>query len=112
MRNPNAWAQDIRDEDPGARLAFRISIRESDGHDTFIQYASHKSWQSCCKANTLVDELNGDQLSEIYTRPRRFTDIDHRNTRILAAYPALKIFVGGAYTDDNGVVISRKRKGT
>ncbi|RAK92466.1 hypothetical protein BO79DRAFT_277284 [Aspergillus costaricaensis CBS 115574] len=110
VRNPNVWAQDIRDGDPGARLAFRISIKESDGQETFVRYASHKSWQSCCKANTLVDELNGDQLLEIYTRPRRFIDIDHRNTRILAAYPALKSFIGGAFTDDNGVVMSRKRK--
>ncbi|OJZ80498.1 hypothetical protein ASPFODRAFT_65877 [Aspergillus luchuensis CBS 106.47] len=103
VRNPNVWAQDIRDGDPGARLAFRISIKESDGQE-------RPFWQSCCKANTLVDELNGDQLLEIYTRPRRFIDIDHRNTRILAAYLALKSFIGGAFTDDNGVVMSRKRK--
>ena len=59
-RHPQVWAEATNDQDAGARLAFSVSIRNSDGHETFETYPTTDSPRASCKANTLVDELNGD----------------------------------------------------
>ncbi|KAE8418675.1 hypothetical protein BDV36DRAFT_308414 [Aspergillus pseudocaelatus] len=98
-RHPQVWAKATKDQDPGSRLAFRVSTRSADGHET-----------GCFRANTLVDELNGDDYLQICQRPRRFVYIDPRNKSLLNSYPILQAFINGAYTDDKGMVDPRRKR--
>lgn len=113
IRNPNVWATATTDDDPGARLAFRISIRDSTGKETFSCYPTTETWASCCGPNTIVDELGGDDLLTISTRTRRFVYVDKKNDPNNIP-PELRPFRGGAYRDEKGDVISgvsaKKRK--
>lgn len=112
-RHPNVWAMASQEQDPGARLAFRISVKDKNGNETSVVYPTSWSFQSCCSANALVEEIEGDSFVDICQRPRRYMYIDRRCRRMIDAHPVLKDFVGGAYTDDNGEVITKnegKRK--
>lgn len=112
-RHPHVWAIASKDQEPGARLAFRISVKDKNGNETSVVYPTSWSFQSCCSANALVEELEGHSFIDICQRPRRYLYIDHRCRRMIQAHPILKDFVGGAYTDDNGEVIPKiqgKRK--
>lgn len=112
IRNPNVWAKSIRNDDPGARLAFKVSIRDPAGKETFSCYPTVKTEKACCHANTIVDELCGDDLQAISKRARRYVYLDVKNDP--KNYPGLEEFRGGRYTDDEGKPIrptSKKRRG-
>jgi hypothetical protein len=104
-RHPNVFATTARESDPASRLAIRCSFRHSNSGQTKVVYARTLTRSMLCKANTLVDELNGDDFVEICQRPRRFMYVDRRCTRQIGAHPKLRPFIGGAYTDDNGEVL-------
>ncbi|KAJ6125273.1 hypothetical protein N7471_012590 [Penicillium samsonianum] len=108
-RHPHVWATNATLEDPGSRLAIRIRIRDSDGREIATEYPSSDTWQACYKANRIVDELNGDSCLEISKRPRRHIFVDARHKGLLRRHPELEIFVGGAFTGNNGEFISTKR---
>jgi hypothetical protein len=103
-RHPNMFATTATESDPASRLAIRCSFEDSYGQ-TKVVYAHTPTRSMLCKANTLVDELNGDDFVEICQRPRRFMYVDRRCTRQTEAHPKLRPFIGGAYTDDNGEVL-------
>jgi hypothetical protein len=112
-RHPHVWATASQEQDPGARLAFRISAKDTTGNETSVVYPTSWSFQSCCGANALVEELEGHSFVDICQRPRRYMYIDRRCRRMIQTHPVLNAFVGGAYTDDNGEVIQKipgKRK--
>ncbi|KAJ6185786.1 hypothetical protein N7519_007087 [Penicillium mononematosum] len=104
-RHPNMFAKTTIESDPASRLAIRCSFEDSYSGQTKVVYAYSQTRSMLCKANTLVDELNGDDFVEICQRPRRFMYVDHRCTRQIEAHPQLRPFIGGAYTDDNGEVL-------
>lgn len=108
-RHPHVWATHATLEDPGSRLAIRVGIRDSDGREIATEYPSSDTWQAWYKANRIVDELNGDSCLEISKRPRRHIFVDARHKGLLRRHPELEIFVGGAFTGNNGEFISTKR---
>jgi hypothetical protein len=101
----NMFATTATDSDPASRLAIRCSFEDSYSGQTKVIYAHTLTRSMLCKANTLVDELNGDDFVEICQRPRRFMYVDRRCTRQIEAHPELRPFIGGAYTDDKGEVL-------
>ncbi|KAJ5969946.1 hypothetical protein N7501_006194 [Penicillium viridicatum] len=107
-RHPNVLARLATDIDPGSRLAIRCSFIDQCSGKVKVAYAHSQSRVILCKANTLVDELNGDDFVEICQRPRRFMYVDPRCVRQVEAHPELRPFVNGAYTDDNGKIIRTK----
>ncbi|KUM62486.1 hypothetical protein ACN42_g4619 [Penicillium freii] len=107
-RHPNVLARLATDIDPGSRLAIRCSFEDQRSGKTKVAYAHSQSRVILCKANTLVDELNGDDFVEICQRPRRFMYVDPRCVRQVEAHPELRPFVNGAYTDDIGKIIRTK----
>lgn len=112
-RHPHLWATASQEQDPGARLTFRISVKRTNGNETSVVYPTSRSFQSCCGANALVEELEGHSFVDICQRPRRYMYIDRRCRGMIQAHPVLNAFVGGAYTDGNGEVIQKipgKRK--
>ncbi|XHG03233.1 hypothetical protein AWENTII_006549 [Aspergillus wentii] len=107
-KNPQAWATAAQEQDPGARLAFRIYRQDENGFEIWSTYAANDSWETICQANSLVDKFEGSNFIELCTKPRRYIYIDDRYTGLKREYPELIPFVGGAYTDDNMNVIPAK----
>lgn len=106
QRHPHAWATEAQDQDPGARLAFRVYLKDKDdGTETWSTYPSSSTWEACCQANSLVDAFEGDAFSNISAKPRRYIYIDERNKGLIEKYPNLSAFVRGAYTGDNMEII-------
>lgn len=110
-RHPHVWATSTKEEDPGSRLAFRVSIKDTEGLETFVDYPTIKTWQAAYRANAIVDGLNGDEYPAIAKRPRRWVYIDPRSHGLVSTCPLLKDFIDGAYTDNDGRVIPRPEKG-
>ncbi|GAB1197122.1 hypothetical protein APSETT444_006409 [Aspergillus pseudonomiae] len=106
--HPQAWATAAQEQDPGARLAFRIYRQDENGFETWSTYAANDSWETSCQANSLVDKFEGSSFVELCTKPRRYIYIDDRYVRLKSEHPELIPFVGGAYTDDNMNVIPAK----
>lgn len=106
-RHPHVWATATEDNDPGARLAFRVSVRDQNGHETMVTYPTSPTWKACFRANGLVDEIHGENYVEICKKPRRYFFMDRRNTAMLDKYPFLNAFISGAYTDNNGNPIKK-----
>jgi hypothetical protein len=101
-RHPQAWATEAQDQDPGARLAFRVYLKgPNDDSETWSIYALSSSWESCCQANSLVNAFEGDSFVDICKRPRRYIYIDERNRGLLEGHPQLRPFVRGAYTGND-----------
>jgi hypothetical protein len=63
-------------------------------------YASGRGTKLVKKANGFIDE-------EIATRPRRYLNIQMSHEKVP---DVLRPFVGGAYTDDNGNIMSVEDK--
>lgn len=91
--------------------AIRCSFEDRGSGKTKVAYSHSQTRVILCKANTLVDESNGDDFVEICQRPRRFMYVDPRFVRQIEAHPELRPFVNGAYTDDNGKIIRSPAKG-
>ncbi|KAJ6028515.1 hypothetical protein N7540_004091 [Penicillium herquei] len=70
-RHSDVWAQDAALDDPGSRLAVRVSIRGSDGNEVGFEYCSVADWKAYFKANRIVDVLDGDGCLRILRRTRR-----------------------------------------
>ena len=45
QRHPNVWAKSCKKEDPGARLAIRISVQDEDENETSIHYPTTESFK-------------------------------------------------------------------
>ncbi|OQE90389.1 hypothetical protein PENNAL_c0012G00165 [Penicillium nalgiovense] len=73
-RHPNIFATMATASDPASRLAIRCSFEDTYSGQTKVVYAHTPTRSMLCKANTLVDELNGDDFVEICQRPRRFME--------------------------------------
>ncbi|KAL2822652.1 hypothetical protein BJX63DRAFT_441250 [Aspergillus granulosus] len=101
-RHPHAWATTVRDQDPGARLAFRVYLKDEDNNlETWSTYPSCSTWEASCQANSLADAFEGDNYLDICQRPRRYIYIDERDKGLTKKYPELIPFVRGAYTGDD-----------
>ncbi|EAU38745.1 predicted protein [Aspergillus terreus NIH2624] len=105
QRHSHAWATAAQDQDPGARLAFRIYRQDENGFETWSTYAANDSWETICRANSLVDKFEGSTYVELCTKPRRYIYIDSRFKKLKREHPQLLPFVGGAYTDDGMNVV-------
>jgi hypothetical protein len=92
-RYPHAWATEAQDQDPGARLAFRVYLKDpNDDSDTWSTYPLSSTWESCCQANGLVDEFEGSSFVDICKKPRRYIYIDERNRGLLERTSAIASF--------------------
>lgn len=108
-RHPHLWALDAKPDDPASRLAIRISLRDSDDCEIDVQYPSRNGEKIACQANGLMDLLNGDHITEIAKRPRRYATVFPNSTGICEKYPFLRGFIGGGFTDDDGNLIQHNR---
>ena len=106
-RHPQAWATAAQDpdQDPGARLEFRIYQLDEKGVEVWSTYAASDSWETICRANSLVDKFEGSSYIELRAKPRRYIYIDDRYARLKREYPELIPFIGGAYIDNEMKVI-------
>ncbi|KAJ0416557.1 hypothetical protein BJY00DRAFT_316803 [Aspergillus carlsbadensis] len=100
-RHPLAWATNVPDQDPGARLAFRNYHKDADNNETWSTYPSCSTQETCCQANILVDAFEGDTYIDICQKPRRHVYIDDRNNGLIKKYSQLVPFVRGAYTGND-----------
>lgn len=107
--NPNAWAPDSRPEDPGSRLAIHIGLKDIHGRETDVFYPKQYGSTWACKANMIMDVLDGYSDVEIARRPRRYVYKPNETTGDCKSHPFLKGFVGGGYTDDDGNLIPHER---
>ncbi|KAL3472578.1 hypothetical protein BJX99DRAFT_272814 [Aspergillus californicus] len=106
QRHPHSWATEVQGQDPGARLAFRIYLKDNNGDtETWSTYPFSSTWEACCQANSLVDAFEGDAFSTICEKPRRYIYIDERNKGLMEKYPNLSHFRRGAYTGENMEII-------
>lgn len=102
---PDPWAKDSQEDDPARRLRFLITLPTPDGED-FDIWPQAKGESAAKRANSFVDMITGVDNEEIASRPRRYLKIDG-----ITASNILKPFTGGgAYTDDNGNVIPKKKR--
>ncbi|KAJ6020677.1 hypothetical protein N7540_006181 [Penicillium herquei] len=108
-RHPNLWALDAKPEDPGSRLAIRISLRDSNDCEMEVLYPSSNGEKAACQANGLMDALNGDHIVQIAKRPRRYVLVHKHSALICKQHPFLNGFIGGGYTDDDGNLIQHNR---
>lgn len=99
-KHPNAWATQARDDDPAIRLGFRVTAKDDEKRDYFT-YPRSNSPNSVMRANAFVEWMAGDSDEVIASRPRRFVLVKEHIKHTVS--DKMKIFVGGAYTDDNGV---------
>lgn len=101
---PHAWASEVQDQDPGARLAFWVYLKDKDGEtETWSTYPSSSTWEACCQANSLVDAFEDDAFSSICQKPRRYIYIDERNKGLIEKYPNLSHFVR-CLSDDTAII--------
>lgn len=103
---PDPWAKDSQENDPARRLRFLVMLPKPDGDgEDFNIWPQAKGESAAKRANSFVDMMAGVNNEELALRPRRYLKIDGINSSDI-----LKPFTGGgAYTDDNGNVIPKKR---
>lgn len=105
-RHPQLWARDVQDGDPGERLAFCLTLTNQ-AHEKHSFYPSASGEKAAKKANSFVDWIMGATDDEIAQRPRRYLSIQSKPESTAVA---LKPFIAGAYTDDNGHILSKSKK--
>jgi hypothetical protein len=106
QKHPQRWASHATSEDPASRLAFRLTVMGPENQE-FGFYASGRGTKLVKKANGFIDWMSGVTDEEIATRPRRYLNIQMSHEKVP---DALRPFVGGAYTDDNGNIMSVEDK--
>ncbi|KAL2808969.1 hypothetical protein BJX63DRAFT_407183 [Aspergillus granulosus] len=98
--HPEAWATAAKDDDPAARLAFRVTVKDKHS-ETHVIYprAIPPSTTTVFRSSSLVDRLDGATYSDLAKRRRRYVNFaDH-----LVNVPAeLEFFRGGGYVLDDG----------
>jgi hypothetical protein len=99
--HPQAWAKNVDHGDPGARLAFHLTLTSLDGKEHSF-YASVSGEKAAKKANSFVDWMLGATDEEIAQRPRRYLLIQSKPE---CTATVLKPFIGGAYTDNDGNIL-------
>ncbi|KAL3442170.1 hypothetical protein BJX65DRAFT_287218 [Aspergillus insuetus] len=99
--HPQAWAKNTEHGDPGAQLAFHLTLTSLYGREHSF-YASVSGEKAAKKANSFVDWMLGTTDEEIAQRPRRYLLIQSKPEY---TETVLKPFIGGAYTDDDGNVL-------
>lgn len=105
QKHPQRWASHATSEDPAFRLAFRLTVTGPEDKE-FGFYASGRGRKLVKKANGFVDWMSGVTDEEIATRPRRYLNIQMSHEKVT---DALRPFVGGAYTNDNGNIMSEDK---
>ncbi|GIC92158.1 uncharacterized protein Aud_008619 [Aspergillus udagawae] len=106
QKHPQRWASHATSEDPASRLAFRLTVMGPEKQE-FGFYASGRGAKLVKKANGFIDWMSGVTDEEIATKPRRYLNIQMSHEKVP---DALRPFVGGAYTDGNGKVMSGEDK--
>lgn len=101
------YATKATEDDPGARIGIRVSLRDENGDETFSQYPKSSSWQARAVANSLFDQLAGHDLEDICLRQVRYVFIDKR---LLNVPQILEPFRNGAYRDHDGKVVTFQGK--
>ncbi|KAG2022220.1 hypothetical protein GB937_004315 [Aspergillus fischeri] len=101
QKHPQRWAYHVTSDDPASRLAFRLTVMGPENQE-FGFYASGRGTKLVKKANGFIDWMSGVTDEEIATRPRRYLNIQMSHEKV---HEALRPFVGGAYTDDNGNIM-------
>jgi hypothetical protein len=96
--NPNHWATKAKISDPAMRLAFCMTPEDGPRKGQII-YPSNNGFSAPYKANAFVDWMAGDSDEMIASRPRRFLQIP---PNVIGTPEHMRIFIGGAYTDDEG----------
>ncbi|KNG82593.1 hypothetical protein ANOM_009750 [Aspergillus nomiae NRRL 13137] len=104
--HPNRWAINARTDDKAIQLGFRVRMKLKNG-EYFEYYPKSSSDGAPMVANSFVDWMEGYLEEEIIQRPRRYGFVD---VVVKAVPDSLRPFVGGAYTDDEGNIVPKKRK--
>lgn len=81
-RHPQVWATAAREQVPAFRLAFGIYQQDENGFEIWSNYATSDSWETICRANSLVDKFEGSSFIELYVKPRRYIYIDARYKKL------------------------------
>lgn len=98
-KHPNAWATQAQEDDPAARLGFRITVKDKNKHDCLI-YPQTDGEGYLFRANAFVEWMAGDSDEAIANRPRRYVKIPAHYKGYVP--DDMRIFVGGAYVDNDG----------
>ncbi|GES62368.1 hypothetical protein BO96DRAFT_428126 [Aspergillus terreus] len=101
-RNPNVWAINAKDGDPGCRLAFRVVAKDTSGSEQAYYPASTNVF-NVWKANSFVDWMEGESIHQISTKPRRYIYLPRHTINVPSG---LKRYKGGAYNDDDMNVVT------
>ncbi|KAG2420916.1 hypothetical protein HFD88_000530 [Aspergillus terreus] len=101
-RNPNVWAMNAKDGDPGCRLAFRVVAKDTSGSEQAYYPASTNVF-NVWKANSFVDWMEGESIHQISTKPRRYVYLPRHTINVPSG---LERYKGGAYNDDDMNVVT------